>query len=218
MSTSPNKNLDQERREYRRGNLEEGALPDHPTDLFKRWMEEARSTANPDPTAMTLSTVGPEGNPSSRMVLLKAIREGKLIFFSNYMSRKGRELETNTRVALHFYWPELERQVRIEGKAAPLPEADSDQYFRSRPYESQVGAWASPQSRVIPDRRYLETEFEKYHRKFPRGTNVPRPPHWGGYEITPFRVEFWQGGVHRLHDRIEYRMEGNSWSRSRLAP
>ena len=218
MNNPAKKSLDQERREYQRGTLEEESLPDHPMELFELWMEEARSTTNPDPTAMTLSTVNSEGNPSSRMVLLKAVREGKLIFFTNYMSRKGKELAACPQVALQFYWPELERQVRIEGMAAPLTDFDSTQYFRSRPYESQIGAWASPQSEVIPNRQSLETEFEKYHRKFKTASEVPRPAQWGGYAITPSRMEFWQGGVHRLHDRIEYKREKDSWDRARLAP
>jgi pyridoxamine 5'-phosphate oxidase len=218
MSNPPKKDLDQERREYQRGVLEEGSLPDHPMELFELWMSEARSTNNPDPTAMTLSTVDSEGNPSSRMVLLKAVREGTFIFFTNHMSRKGKELASTSKAALHFYWPELERQVRVEGKAAPLDESDSTRYFRSRPYESQIGAWASPQSTVIPNRHFLETEFEKYHKKFQAGSEVPKPAHWGGYAITPSRMEFWQGGLHRLHDRIEYKLIKNSWARARLAP
>jgi pyridoxamine 5'-phosphate oxidase len=218
MKSPKKKSLGQERREYQRGSLQEGSLPGDPMELFELWMGEARSTSNPDPTAMTLSTVDASGHPASRMVLLKAIERGKLIFFTNYQSRKGEQLDNRSEVAAHFYWPELERQVRVEGMAHKLQAASSDRYFRSRPLESQVGAWASPQSRVIPDRSFLEKEFEKYARKFQSGKEVPRPTYWGGYAITPVRMEFWQGGIHRLHDRIEYRIEEDGWSRVRLAP
>ena len=166
MSDQSEHSLDQIRRDYTRGRLEGSSLPDDPIVLLGRWLTEARETSHPDPTAMNLSTVNTRGQPSSRMVLLKDIHEGNLVFFTNYRSRKGREMKERPEVAAHFYWPELERQVRIEGTAAPLPEALSDAYWRSRPAESNIGAWASPQSQVIPDRNALETAFEHYRRKF----------------------------------------------------
>lgn len=218
MNDPQKKPLEQERREYRREILQKDALPEDPMVLFELWIAEARTTAIPDPTAMTLATVGPEGKPSSRVVLLKAIEEGRLIFFTNYRSRKGQELENRPWVAAHFYWPELERQVRIEGEAERIAERDSEDYFLTRPFDSQISAWASPQSEEIPDRDYLEARFEKYAQKFRSGERVPRPGYWGGYRITPARMEFWQGGVHRLHDRIEYTKISNGWNRVRLAP
>jgi pyridoxamine 5'-phosphate oxidase len=218
MNDQSKRELGQIRREYNRPRLDEETLPEDPLEVFERWMEEARSTSNPDPTAMTLSTVGSGGHPSSRMVLLKDITDDKLVFFSNYLSRKGREIAVHPHVAAHFYWPELERQVRIEGMATPISEEKSIQYFRSRPFESNIGAWASSQSEVIPHRRYLEEEFEKYRMKFRSAGEVTKPVSWGGYAINPDRMEFWQGGKHRLHDRIEYRKQQGRWSRVRLAP
>jgi len=218
MSSSRKKPLEQERREYMRGGLREDSLPEDPMDLFELWIGEARLTTNPDPTAMNLSTADASGHPSSRMVLLKAIEDGKLIFFTNYQSRKAEEMQYRSHVAAHFYWPELERQVRVEGTTNRLGDASSDRYFSSRPVESQIGTWASPQSRVIPDRNHLEKEFEKFSHKFKAEKEIPRPRFWGGYAITPVRMEFWQGGIHRLHDRIEYRKGKDIWSRYRLAP
>jgi pyridoxamine 5'-phosphate oxidase len=218
MSDQGEHSLNQIRREYIRGRLEGPSLPDDPLVLFGRWMTEARATSHPDPTAMNLSTVNALGHPSSRMVLLKEVREGKLVFFTNYESRKGREMHERPEVAAHFYWPELERQVRIEGSVAPLAEALSDAYWDSRPMESKIAAWASPQSQVIQDRKALEISFEKYRRKFKAAQEIPRPAHWGGYAITPLRMEFWQGGPHRLHDRMVYRLKSGEWERFRLAP
>jgi pyridoxamine 5'-phosphate oxidase len=198
--------------------LNESQLPSDPMVLFGAWMERARQSENPDPTAMTLSTVERSGNPSSRIVLLKKIEEGHLVFYTNYQSRKAKEISSSSRVAAHFYWPELERQVKIAGIASPLEDAESDHYFQSRPFESQVTAWASPQSKVVPDRKYLENEYRKYQEKFKGSKVVPRPPFWGGFAIIPSRMEFWQGGKHRLHDRIEYTLKEERWSRVRLAP
>ncbi len=218
MAESMNRNLGEERREYGRDKLEIIGLSDNPMDLFSAWLDQAMHSKNPDPTAMTLSTVERNGQPSSRIVLLKKVENDKLIFYTNYHGRKSREIRAKSRVAAHFYWPELERQVNIAGTARPIDDADSDHYFSSRPYESNITAWASPQSEVIPDREYLENEFEKYRKKYPEGEPVPRPAYWGGYAIIPMRIEFWQGGIKRLHDRIEYTKKEERWSKFRLAP
>jgi len=206
------------RHEYGRGSLDESALPADPMDLFSSWLEQAQGSGNPEPTAMTLSTVEYNGQPSSRIVLLKKLNAGRLIFYTNYKSRKARDMRSHMRVAAHFFWPELERQVKIAGIAHPVRDEDSDLYFRSRPFESRIAAWASPQSEVIPDRQYLEDEYRNYLAKFADNREVPRPHHWGGYAITPFRIEFWQGRTGRLHDRIEYTKKDDRWSFARLAP
>jgi pyridoxamine 5'-phosphate oxidase len=151
-------------------------------------------------------------------VLLKKVEDGKLIFFTNYHSRKSREIRANARVAAHFFWPELERQVKFAGLARPIDDADSDHYFKSRPFESNITAWASPQSEVIPNRQYLEKEYEKYRKKYESSDEIPRPAYWGGYAILPSRIEFWQGGRNRLHNRFEYNKKEERWSWVRLAP
>jgi pyridoxamine 5'-phosphate oxidase len=218
MGSFSNSEFDRARREYNHDRLDDYALPDDPFLLFSQWMEEAMRSNSPDPTAMTLSTVDEHGTPSSRIVLLKKIDQNKLIFFSNYHSKKAREIKDNPRVAAHFYWPELERQVKISGIAGETEVVDSDRYFSSRPFESKVSAWASPQSKEIPDRLYLEKEYQKYLIKFKKTGEVPRPGHWGGYFISPRLMEFWQGGRFRLHDRIAYSFMDNRWKRIRLAP
>jgi pyridoxamine 5'-phosphate oxidase len=212
------RDLGTERREYSWDRLDESKLPADPLALFADWLEQAMASENPDPTAMTLSTVERNGQPSSRIVLLKKVEEEKLIFFTNYHSRKAREIRAKSRVAAHFFWPELERQVNITGIARPIDDEDSDLYFKSRPYESNITAWASPQSEVIPDRAYLEKEFEKYRKRYSNPDEVPRPAYWGGYAILPSRMEFWQGGPNRLHDRIEYTKKEERWFSVRLAP
>ena len=206
------------RREYDLDKLDESVLPENPMDLFAIWLDQAQSSEQADPTAMTLSTVERNLQPASRIVLLKKIENEKLIFYTNYHSRKSREIRNLSKVAAHFYWSALERQVKVGGIARPVEDADSDLYFRSRPYESNISTWASPQSEKIPNRQYLEKEFEKYLKKYPSEDNVPRPAYWGGYAITPTRFEFWQGGVHRLHDRFEYTKKDERWSWVRLAP
>ncbi len=218
MSKGKYNKLEHIRREYDLGKLEESQLPDNPMDLFNTWLDEARDAGSVDPTAMTLSTVGRNGQPSSRIVLLKKVEDDKLIFYTNYHSRKSREIRSRSRIAAHFYWPQLERQIKIGGTAKPVDDTDSDLYFQSRPFESNICAWASPQSEVIPNRQYLEKEYEKYVKKYTKSDHVPRPAYWGGYAITPTRMEFWQGGVHRLHDRMEYTKREERWSRVRLAP
>lgn len=208
----------EDRREYRKTQLDESMLPEDPLELFVQWLEEARSSGIIDPTAMTLSTTGPGGIPSSRMVLLKKVEAGKLLFFTSLNSRKAQQIKENSSVALHFFWPELERQVRIEGSTRILDDVQADHYFQSRPLESKLSAWISPQSKVIPDRRFLEEAFEKKRIEYGEGVHPPRPPHWGGYAVSPGRMEFWQGGKHRLHDRMEYSLKNGRWEWVRLAP
>lgn len=213
-----NRELGEERRDYSFGHLDETSLPADPMELFSAWLDQAIGSKNPDPTAMTLATVERNGQPSSRIVLLKKVDDGRLIFYTNYHSRKARAIRARAWVAAHFYWPELERQVNVTGVARPIEDEDSDHYFRTRPVESNLTAWASPQSEVIPDRDYLENEFEKYRKKYHGKEVVPRPAYWGGYGITPSKIEFWQGGRNRLHDRIEYTKREERWSYVRLAP
>ena len=212
------RDLGEERREYGENTLDETGLPKDPLELFSTWLDEAFEAGNPDPTAMTLSTVERNGQPSSRIVLLKKVENGKLVFFTNYHSRKAREIRARVRVAVNFYWPELDRQVKIAGTARPVDDADSDHYFNKRPYESRISAWASPQSEEIPNRQYIEKEFEKYKKRYRDRENVPRPAYWGGYAISPTRIEFWQGRSRRVHDRIEYTKKEERWSFVRLAP
>lgn len=211
-------NLENQRRDYEWVRLDESQLPVNPMELFAAWLEQALKTDHPDPTAMTLSTVERSGQPSSRIVLLKKVDDERLIFYTNYHSRKAREIRSRPKVAAHFHWPQMERQVNITGNARPIEDKDSDLYFRSRPFESNITAWASPQSEVIPDREYLIKEYEKYRRKYGDASSVPRPAYWGGFAITPLRIEFWQGGFNRLHDRIEYTKKDERWSLVRLAP
>jgi pyridoxamine 5'-phosphate oxidase len=213
-----NRELGNKRREYSRDRLDDSLLPKDPLTLFAAWLEQALESGNPDPTAMTLCTVERNGQPSSRIVLLKKVDDGKLVFYTNYHSRKSREIRTKARVALHFFWPELQRQVSISGIARPIDDEDSDHYFSTRPYESKITAWASPQSEVIPNRDYLEREFEKYRDKYHDPDEVPRPAYWGGFAVVPARIEFWQGGRNRLHDRIEYTKREERWYPVRLAP
>ncbi|MFN8207628.1 MAG: pyridoxamine 5'-phosphate oxidase [Bacteroidales bacterium] len=205
------------RRNYSLGRLEESEVPSSPFLLFNAWLSEALKSVEKDPTAMILSTATPEGAPSSRVVLLKDAGEKGFTFFTNYDSRKGRELHVNPSAALLFFWPSLERQVRIEGQVERLEESDSDAYYHSRPLENRLAAWASPQSRVIPGRKTLEDRVVHTQLRF-SSQQVPRPPHWGGYVLNPFRIEFWQGRESRLHDRLLYTREGNSWKIARLAP
>ncbi len=213
-----NRDLGDERREYGRNKMERSGLPENPMELFSQWLNEALQSDIPDPTAMTLSTVDSNGQPSSRIVLLKKVERGSLVFYTNYESNKSRDIKANNRVAAHFYWPELERQVRITGTATPLDKKDSDLYFRSRPLESKIAAWVSPQSEEIPNKETLEKAFEKFSSKFSDPDNIPRPAFWGGYAIQPSRMEFWQGGRKRLHDRIAYLKKEARWTSIRLAP
>jgi pyridoxamine 5'-phosphate oxidase len=202
---------------YERGQLDESMLPINPLAQFRSWLEEARDGGVAEPNAMTLATVAADGKPSARIVLLRGFDERGLRFFTNFESRKAQELAGRPEVALTFYWPPLERQVRVEGSATPLSEAESDAYFASRPRGHRIGAWASRQSAVVPDRAILDAQVELCERAF-AGRDVDRPPYWGGYRIVPSRFEFWQGRPNRMHDRLCYRREDAAWRIERLSP
>ena len=204
------------RQEYSKQELSpDDCLPD-PVAQFERWLHEAIAAEVNEPTAMHLATVGEDGRPAGRIVLLKGVEDGALVFYSNYQSRKGRALDAHPWAALTFFWPELERQVRVEGRVQRVAPEASDAYFASRPYTSRIGAWASEQSREIPSKTVLVTRAAMFGVKHP--LSVPRPPHWGGYALVPDRVEFWQGRPSRLHDRVEYLLQDGQWLRHRLAP
>jgi pyridoxamine 5'-phosphate oxidase len=207
------------RREYARARLDEADVSHDPFVEFARWFAEAQDARLPDPNAMTLATATADGSPSARIVLLKAFDERGFVFFTDYRSRKGAELEANPRAALVFYWSELDRQVRITGAVAMASREESEGYFRSRPLGSRLGAWASHQSRVIPGRAALEADLRDVEARFGDG-DVPLPAHWGGYRVVPDAIEFWQGREGRLHDRIRYVREsgGNGWRVERLSP
>lgn len=187
-----------------------------PLEQFQQWMSDAIHAKVNEPTAMNIATVGENGRPSSRIVLLKEASLEGFMFFTNYHSRKGRSLAQNPFAALTFFWPELERQIRIEGVVRQLNALDSDEYFHSRPYNSRIGAWASPQSEVISSKVELMTRASKFAAKYLLA--VPRPQHWGGYRLIPDQFEFWQGRPSRLHDRIQYIRQNKQWIRQRLAP
>ena len=204
------------RADYSKQELSEQECDASPLVQFERWLNEAVRAEVNEPTAMNVATVGEDGRPSSRMVLLKEVNAQGFVFFSNYLSRKGRALSAHPFAALTFFWPELERQVRVEGRVVLLDEAASDEYFKSRPYTSRIGSWASEQSSVIAGKSVLVARAAAVGLKHP--ISVPRPPHWGGYVVLPERLEFWQGRPSRLHDRIQYRLENESWLKERLAP
>jgi len=206
------------RKDYRKATLDVSNVDEDPIKQFEKWFGEALSADVMEPNAMNLATVNDQGKPSSRIVLLKGLENKRFVFYTNYQSKKGRELENNPACALTFFWPELERQVRIEGVASRVEPSLSDVYFQSRPRESQMGAWASPQSAPIEGRAILEQRFGEIEKKFHGQTVLPRPHQWGGYQVEPLQVEFWQGGPGRLHDRIQYVRIDNVWKIYRLAP
>jgi pyridoxamine 5'-phosphate oxidase len=205
------------RRSYERAELDEAHSASFPMQQFERWLQEALTAELPEPTAMTLATVSAEGRPSTRVVLLKGCDARGLVFYTNYRSRKAQELAANPQAALQFHWVELERVVRIEGRVEMTSAEESDAYFMTRPLDSRIGAWASPQSQVISSRAVLVTEAARVGAKFM--LDPPRPPHWGGYRLIPDVFEFWQGRRSRLHDRLRYALQSEgSWLRERLAP
>ena len=205
------------RKSYEKAELDESSAPGDPMILFQRWLDEAIAVPLPEPNAMTLATVAPNGRPSTRIQLIKGLDARGIVWYTNYQGRKGLELADNPFGALQFHWVELERVVRIEGRVEKISDAESDAYFQSRPLDSRIGAWASPQSEVISSRAVLVANAAKFAAKF--ALNPPRPPHWGGYRLVPDYWEFWQGRRSRLHDRLRYRQDDKQgWARERLAP
>lgn len=204
------------RTDYKLASLDESDIAPSPFTQFDKWFGDATKAELPALNAMTLATCDAIGRPSARIVLIKDFDERGMVFFTNYQSRKGQDLAANNRAALLFFWPELERQIRIEGRVETVSAADSDEYYQSRPALSRIGAWASPQSQVLPSRTALEARFAAYSAE--HGENPPRPAHWGGYRVVPIFFEFWQGRHSRLHDRICYRLLDGKWKVERLAP
>ena len=205
------------REEFISEKLDEKVVSADPIDQFKIWFDEASTVKINEPNAAVIATAGTNGIPSARMILVKSFSKDGFTFFSNYESKKGQQLSKNPYAALVYYWPELERQVRIDGKVEKLSPADSDKYFETRPIGSRLGAWASPQSQVIVDREWLEKKHKEIRQQFRYG-EVLRPSSWGGYILRHYAIEFWQGRQNRLHDRIEYYMEEGNWKIRRLAP
>jgi len=210
------------RQEYLLATLSEKEVAPSPIDQFERWLNEAMKSEVLEPTAMVLSTVSADGQPSSRVVLLKDIDANGFVFYTNYSSRKGSDLSQNDRASLLFFWPELQRQVRIEGEVKRITPEQSTTYFQSRPRGSQIGAWASPQSQVVPNREFLDDRIEEMEKKFEGMEVLPRPEQWGGFCLLPKRIEFWQGRGSRMHDRIRYEFTTTTqhaeWQIERLAP
>lgn len=219
MSDLPH-TIAQLRKSYGRAELNEASTPANPLELFAQWLQEAIHAQLPEPNAMTLATVSSAMRPSTRVVLIKGFDARGIVWYTNYQSRKAQELAATPFAALQFHWVELERVVRIEGRVEKVSAEESDAYFHSRPLDSRIGAWASPQSQVIAGRSVLVTNAAKYGAQFL--LNPPRPPHWGGYRLVPEQWEFWQGRKSRLHDRLRYRPEesasADAWVRERLAP
>lgn len=205
------------RNNYQKHELTRKGMDKNPLEQFQLWLNEAISGKEPEPTAMVLSTVDLKGNPDSRVVLLKEINSEGFLFFTNYNSKKGRQISAKNHVALNFFWPLTERQVRIKGIAEMIPEDNSTEYFKSRPLDSQLGAWASPQSRIIEGRNELDDNFARYKQYF-EDHEITKPPHWGGFLVRPVNFEFWQGRQNRLHDRFEFNLSDQEWIIHRLAP
>jgi pyridoxamine 5'-phosphate oxidase len=210
--------IDKIRRDYIARSLDEADLLDDPFQMFLKWFDEAGQSGALDVNAMTLATVDESGKPSARVVLLKGVENDSFVFFTNYLSRKGQNLAVNPNVSLCFFWQELERQVRIDGTCEKIKLAESERYFRSRPYESQIGAWASAQSSIISSRSELENNYKKLIQKYPTPESIPFPDFWGGYKVIPSEIEFWQGRSSRLHDRFLYTKQLSSWTLNRLSP
>lgn len=210
-------NLKNIRKDYNLKELSKNNIDPDPVRQFMQWLKEAMESTNPEPTAMVLSTTNANARPSSRIVLLKHASEFGFDFYTNYQSRKGRQIKEMPFGSLLFFWPELQRQVRIEGQIEKLDPKESDDYFLSRPKDSQLGAWASPQSTIVPNRKTLVDWYEEFEEIF-KSTAMTRPAHWGGYRLVPDLFEFWQGREKRLHDRIEYRDGKDGWEINRLAP
>jgi len=204
------------RKNYTFGQLSETDVPENPLPLFQLWFDQAVKAECPEPNSMTLATADKAGNPSARIVLLKGADQNGFTFFTNYESQKGKDLAVRPQAALLFHWHELERQVRVKGDVERVEAAQSDIYYHSRPPESRIGAWASPQSAVIPNREFLEEAESRLKAEF--GDEPPRPEHWGGYRLHPTEIEFWQGRPSRLHDRIHYQLVNGVWTITRLAP
>jgi pyridoxamine 5'-phosphate oxidase len=217
MTTPHGMNIADLRKDYARESLDEKDVAHDPVVQFARWFQEALNSGFTEPNAMTVATADPQGRPSARILLLKGYDSRGFVFFTNYESRKGRELARNPYASLLFHWVELERQVRIEGRVERVAPEESDEYYRSRPLGSRVGAWASPQSRVLADRAALEHKIGQLAEQL--GEDPPRPPHWGGYRLVPESLEFWQGRPSRLHDRVRYTLvSAGNWKIERLAP
>src|SRR6185437_9200690 len=206
------------RKDYRLQSLSEEDVDTNPIKQFEKWFQQALASGNEEPNAMTLATSTTDGKPSARIVLLKGIKDNGFVFFTNYESKKGKQIHDNPFAGIVFFWKELERQVTIQGEIKKVGEQESDEYFASRPLESRIGAWSSPQSQVIENREVLEKNVAYYSDKY-QSQNIPRPSHWGGYILMPTLIEFWQGGAGRLHDRLQYSIDAtNSWIIKRLAP
>lgn len=216
-SRTMNSSIADLRKDYTRQGLSEAEAFPNPFHQFQQWFDQALTAELPEPNAMTLATVTPEGAPSARIVLLKGFDQQGFVFYTNYESRKGQELTNNPQAVLVFWWAELERQVRIAGHVEKVSAAESDEYFTIRPLGSRLGAWASQQSQVIPDRQVLEQRLEELTVKYDN-QEIPRPPYWGGYRVIPTAIEFWQGRSSRLHDRLHYRLIGDHWLIERLSP
>ena len=212
------KDMEELRKDYSKASLDISDVDKDPIGQFDKWFKEALAAGVPEPNAFTLSTISEGGRPSARIVLLKGLEQRQFVFYTNYQSQKGQELESNPACALTFFWPELERQVRIEGIATRVQESTSEQYFQSRPRASQVGAWASPQSSIIASRDILEAREREIEKKFEGLNLLPKPKQWGGFAITPIEIEFWQGRASRLHDRVVYYLTDEKWIIHRLAP